>query len=77
MKLLATFGFGALCLALVACGEKPQASGSRKADTAPYTTAAGAYTAGGWKQGDATAWDRHMNARAQSGQNEYGRTGPH
>jgi len=66
-----------LCLGLAACGEKPQVAGARKADQSPYSTATSAYTTGDWKQGDATAWERHLNARAQQGQNEYGRTGPH
>ncbi len=66
-----------LCLALVACSEKPQVAGSRPAHLAPYATAAGAHTVGDWKQGDAAAWERHLNARAQMGQNEYSRTGPH
>ena len=70
------FALPALCLGLAACGEKPQTAGTRKADIAPYATATGAYTAGEWKQGDATAWERSLNARAQNGQNEYGRTGP-
>jgi hypothetical protein len=75
MRIVAVLVSAALCMGLVACGEKPQVAGARKADQSPYATAAGAYTTGEWKQGDATAWERHLNARAQKGQNEYGRTG--
>ena len=66
---------GLLGLALVvsACTEKPQTSGTRKADQAPYTTPAGSNTVGNWKQGDAAAWESQLNKRAQNGQNEYSR----
>jgi len=77
MKLGMSLGLAVVCVGLVACGEKPQTAATRKADQAPYATSASAFTTGEWKQGDAVAWERHLNARAQSGQNEYGRTGPH
>jgi hypothetical protein len=62
-----------LAVVVSACGEKPQTSGTRKADQAPYATATGAYTAGTWKEGDAAAWEKQLNSRAQNGQNEYSR----
>ena len=40
-------------------------------------TAGTAYTAPGWKVGDATSWDANMRARTQAGQNEYPRTSGH
>ena len=55
------------------CGEKPQSAGTRKADAAPSQGAVVAYTASGWKQGDATSWETHLKKRAD-GQNEYTRT---
>ena len=61
------------CLTLTACGEKPQTAGTRKADVAPAQGAVGAYTAPGWKQGDAASWEAHMKKRSE-GQNEYTRT---
>ena len=63
----------AAVVALAACGEKPQTSGTRKADAAPSTGAVAAYTASGWKAGDATSWEAQMKKRSE-GQNEYTRT---
>ena len=63
----------AALLALAACGEKPQTAASRKADAAPSTGAVAAYTAAGWKPGDATSWEAQMKKRSE-GQNEYTRT---
>ncbi len=63
----------ALAVLVSACSEKPQTSGTRKADQAPYATANGGYTAGTWKQGDAAAWEKQLSSRAQNGQNEYSR----
>jgi len=66
-------------LSLAACGEKPQTAGTRKADVDPSQGAAPgadpAYTAEGWKAGDATSWETQLKARTQSGQNEYSRIG--
>ena len=77
MKRLAAIGAAAAVgLALSGCGEKPQTSGSRKADSGPYTAATGTHTASGWKTGDATSWESQMTTRTQNGQNEYTRTGP-
>jgi hypothetical protein len=61
------------CVVLAACGEKPQTSGTRKADAAPSQGAVAAYTAPGWKAGDATSWEAQMKKRSE-GQNEYTRT---
>jgi hypothetical protein len=63
-------------LALSACAERPQtATGERKTDTHAFDGAAPAFTAGGWKAGDAASWEQQMKTRAQ-GQNEYSRTAP-
>jgi hypothetical protein len=65
----------AVLAALSACTEKPQAAGKRTVGVSAFAgTGAGAYTAPGWKAGDATSWEEHMRTRTQSGQNEYGRS---
>ena len=64
----------AAALALGGCGEKAQTAGTRKADVAPAQGANAAYTASGWKVGDATSWEAQMKARTQYGQNEYARS---
>ena len=69
----ATAALVSACLALAACGEKPQTSGTRKADTAPSQGAMAAYSAPGWKAGDATSWEAQIKKRSD-GQNEYTRT---
>ncbi len=70
-----------VCVLLAACGEKPQTAGTRKADVDPMQGASKgvdpAYTAAGWKAGDATSWETQMKTRAQNGQNEYSRIGTH
>ena len=68
-----TWAVAAACVALAACGEKPQTAATRKADAAPSTGAVAAYTAPGWKPGDATSWEAQMKKRSD-GQNEYTRT---
>ena len=76
MKALITWGsLVAVALGLLACGEKPQTAGTRKADTSPYATATGTHSAAGWKVGDTLSWERQLASRAQMGQNEYTRTG--
>ncbi len=57
---------------LSACMEKPQVANARKADVSPSAGAAPAFTAPGWKQGDAASWEQQIKSRAQ-GQNEYQR----
>ena len=61
---------------LAACGEKAQSKSARNGDVAPSQGGAAAYTAPGWKPGDAASWDQQIKARAQT-QNEYLRTGAH
>ncbi len=73
MRTLLTCAVFSLCTLLAGCGEKQQTAGTRKGDAAPAQGAMAAYTAKGWKQGDATSWEAHMKARNQ-GQNEYSRT---
>ena len=61
---------------LSACAEKVQTIDSgRQADAHAFEGAAPAFTAGGWKSGDAASWERQMKNRAQ-GQNEYSRIAP-
>ena len=62
----------AACSVLAACGEKPQNLGARKAETQAYQGAAAAFTAPGWKAGDAASWELQMKKRAEA-QNEYAR----
>lgn len=66
--------FGTLSLAfLSACGEKPQTLGGAKQDAAPYTGGGTAFSDAQWKQRDRAAWESHLKARAQQGQNDYNR----
>lgn len=65
----------ALALAFAGCTEKPQTSGTRKADTQPWQGAQASFTAPSWKAGDEASWESQMRARAQA-QNEYQRTAP-
>ncbi len=74
-RALALAGLFAATVLLGACGEKPQTATARKGDAAPAQGAMAAYTAQGWKQGDATSWEEHMKKRAEA-QNEYARTRP-
>ncbi len=67
----AVLGLAALAL-LAACGEKPQTSGTRKADVAAYRGADNGHGVPGWKAGDAASWEAQMKNRSQ-GQNEYSR----
>ena len=71
---------GSVALAAVVCaagcGDKAQTATVRKADAALAAGTTGvntAYTAQGWKAGDATSWETHLKKRAE-GQNEYTRT---
>ena len=62
-------------LLLTGCGEKSQVQTAvRKGDAAASKGAAAAFTAPGWKPGDAVSWEQQIKARAQA-QNEYLRTG--
>ncbi len=65
-----------LCASMMlgACGEKPQTSGTRKADVSPVQGTQPGHMAAGWKVGDATSWEAHLKARTLNGQNEYART---
>jgi hypothetical protein len=63
----------ALCLLAAGCAEKPQTSGTRKADTQAFQGGTNdGYAAPGWKAGDAASWEQQLKTRAQ-GQNEYSR----
>ena len=62
------------CLGLAACGEKPQAMAHEKAGMPAYQGPATAFTAAGFKPGDATGWEAQMRTRSQ-GQDEYSRAG--
>ena len=56
---------------LAACGEKPQGLGLPKSDAPAFAGTGGNFTAPGWKAGDKTAWEQHLKARQQNGQNDY------
>ncbi len=60
-------------LALAACGEKTTNT-AKKSDVPAFqgSTGQAAYSANGWKAGDAAAWDQQLRTRTQ-GQNEYNR----
>jgi hypothetical protein len=63
-------------LALAGCGESPQTiSSGRISDAKPWEgpATADAYTAAGWKAGDAEAWRSQIRSRMLN-QNEYTRT---
>ncbi len=60
---------------MAACGEKPQNLGQQKGDQPAFDGPVTAFTAPGWKPGDATSWTAEMRTRAQ-GQNEYARIAP-
>ena len=63
-------------LALGGCSESPQTiSSGRISDAKPWEgpATANAYTAGGWKPGDAEAWRSQIRSRMLN-QNEYTRT---
>ncbi len=75
MRAACTAGCLAAALLLGACTEKPQTATTRKADVAAFQGAAAAYTAPGWKPGDATSWETQLKKRTD-GQNEYTRTQP-
>ncbi len=65
---------GVASLALLsACGEKPQTLGGAKQDAAPYTGERTSFSDAQWKQRDRAAWESHLKARAQQGQNDYNR----
>lgn len=61
-------------VALAACGEKV-AGAAKKADVPAFqgSTGQAAYSASGWKSGDASAWDLQLRTRTTQGQNEYAR----
>jgi len=70
----AGLALAASVLLVSACAEKRDtAASSRKLDDRAVAGANPAYTAPGWKAGDATSWQEHMRTRAQA-QNEYSKT---
>ena len=74
--IFAVLGSLVMIAGLSACAEKPQVAGSRIQGTPAYMgTGTAPYTQAGWKTGDATSWEEQMRTRAQSGQNEYVRSG--
>jgi hypothetical protein len=72
LALMTVLGMG-----LAACGDKPQVKAATSGKAAYLGTSSAAYTAPGWKVGDATSWDANMRSRTQAGQNEYPRTAGH
>ena len=63
----------ALVVLLAACGETPQTLGAARKDDSAYQGTGKGFAATGWKQGDKAAWESQLKARAQQGQNDYGR----
>jgi hypothetical protein len=59
-----------VCLGLAACGEKPQTLAHRTSDGRAFEGPATAYTAAGWKPGDAAGWEAQMRTRSL-GQDDY------
>ena len=63
-----------IAMALVACGDKPQAmnpGSASKQDTAAHAGTGSAYMDKGWKAGDKASWEQHLKTRMQNGQNDY------
>ena len=59
---------------LGACSEKPQDKLGAGSDKSAATgTGVAAFTAEGWKAGDAASWSNHLKARAQYGMNDHQR----
>ena len=62
----------AAVLALIGCGEKPQAmKDNAKQDTAAFQGTGMPFTSPGWKVGDKASWESQLKTRTQNGQNEY------
>ena len=70
IRLLGLCGMALVALGLMACGEKPQTAGTRKADSQAWQASGSAYVAPGWKEGDHASWEEQLRSRAQ-GQNDY------
>ncbi|MBK6716026.1 MAG: hypothetical protein IPG57_13260 [Burkholderiales bacterium] len=74
--LILSTALAAALLALGGCGESAQTiSSGRISDAKPWEgpATADAYTAAGWKAGDAEAWHSQIRSRMLN-QNEYTRT---
>jgi hypothetical protein len=67
-----------MAVSVVGCGEKPQTAGQgpvKKSDAKAWAEAQNsAYVDAGYKPGDKAAWEAHLKARTERGQNEYTRT---
>ena len=72
MKLAIAMGMLTAAALLAACGEKPQAAATKKADGKPWEASQNAYVVQGWKGGDQASWEQQLKARSQN-QNEYSR----
>ena len=75
---LALLAMAGALLGLAGCGERAQTAGqgaTKKADAKGWEGAQTTlYTAEGFKAGDKAAWEAHLKARTERGQNEYTRT---
>jgi hypothetical protein len=61
---------------LTACSKEPQPA-VKKSDTKAWEgSQTTAYASDGYKSGDKAAWEAHLKARTERGQNEYTRTKP-
>jgi hypothetical protein len=73
---IAMLMLAAAAVPLAGCGEKAQTAGQgpvKKSDAKGWEGAT-THTADGFKAGDKAAWEAHLKARAERGQNEYART---
>jgi hypothetical protein len=77
-SMLAWVLVSAAALAVAGCGERAQTAGqgaAKKVDAKAWEGAPGTvFAADGFKAGDKTAWEAHLKARTERGQNEYTRT---
>lgn len=73
---LALLAVAGALLGLAGCGEREQTAGAaKKIDAKAWEGAQTTlYSADGFKSGDKAAWEAHLKARAERGQNEYTRT---
>jgi len=74
---LAMLVAGAVVVPLAGCGERPQVAGqasTKKSDNKAWEAVQSAHLSDGYKAGDKTAWEAHLKARTERGQNEYTRT---
>jgi hypothetical protein len=75
---IAMLMLAAAAVPLAGCGEKPQTAGGgpvKKSDAKGWEGST-THLADGYKAGDKAAWEAHLKARTERGQNEYSHTIP-